>query len=35
VVRLAGPSRFGVEFTELGNDVSPRIARYLETVDPS
>jgi hypothetical protein len=35
VVRLAGPSRFGVEFTELGSDVPPRIARYLETVDPS
>ena len=35
VVRLAGPSRFGVEFTELDSDVPPRIARYLETVDPS
>jgi CheY-like chemotaxis protein len=35
VVRLAGVSRFGVEFTELEDDTPPRIARFLETVDPS
>lgn len=35
VVRLAGASRFGVEFTDLAGDAPPRIARFLETVDPS
>ena len=35
VVRLAGASRFGVEFTQLTQDTPPRIARFLETADPS
>jgi hypothetical protein len=33
VVRVAAPSRYGVEFTDVDADVSSRIRHFIETLE--
>jgi len=33
VVRVAAPSRYGIEFTDVDADVSTRIRHFIETLE--